>query len=139
MYKDFFKTGVFGCFQNSVYVVLMAVNSAIRNQSVKVESFFRGFELCEKVLQYRVCEERTFFNGHVYSGNVLVDNSPCAYVQMANFRVAHLSCRQADFSAGCVNFCIGSLVEKFQEKLGFSFCNGIAFSFFRNSEAVKNH
>src|SRR6266404_2651247 len=54
---------------------------------------------CKSLLQYLIARQFTFLDRFVNSRQVLVNDSTRSQVQVANFRVAHLSLWQTDVNA----------------------------------------
>jgi len=55
----------------------------------------------ERFLQNTIALQFTILDRFVNPRQVLIDNSTCSQVEVADFRVAHLSLRQADILAAC--------------------------------------
>jgi hypothetical protein len=78
-------------------MIQMAMNTAVRNQTDKMQPCFLG--LSESILDCLITRQLAFFNRFVYSGKVLVNDSARSKVQVANLGITHLTGRQADVQA----------------------------------------
>ena len=89
------------CFTRRVrkrdHVRIMAVHTAVGNQPEQMKSMTP--RSCKGFLQYLITCQFTFLDRFVNSRQVLINDSTRSQVQVANFRVAHLSFRQTDVDA----------------------------------------
>jgi len=94
MNEDFLNTRVVCGISERNQVRVMAVHATIRDQPEKMKSMAprRG----ERFLGDMVASDLTIRDCLIDAGQVLINDSTGAQIEMAYFRVAHLSFRQTD-------------------------------------------
>src|SRR5207302_2416931 len=93
-------------------MVLVRVDPAIGEQAAKMQLAAATARVLHGFYQDRVAGEITFFNHKVDLGDVHVNHTPRANVQVTDFAVAHLSLRQADKSSAGVDERVGIFGEQ---------------------------
>ena len=125
--EDVGDTGVFGGVGEGDEVVEVAVDTAVGHEAEEVEAGMAG--LGEGVLKGRDGGELILADGLLDAGEVLVDDSAGAEVEVADLGVAHLSLGEADvFAAGGEGGLGVGLVEVLMEG-GFCEQGGVAVGF----------
>ena len=136
---DFF-CAAFGCqFNHRHDVIFVAVNATGRQQAHNVHRFTRRNGFVYRAGQHRVREEGTLFDFNIETGQVLVDDTTGAQVNVTHFGVTHLTIRQANFEARRVNqgmrtFCPQRIHDG-------SFCseNSVILLLFAVAVAIQDH
>ena len=81
-------------------MVDVAVHAAVGEQACKVEPAAGRLGVRHELHQHGVFLELALLEGDVDAGHVLVDDAPCADIEVAYLGIAHEACRQADSAAG---------------------------------------
>ena len=87
-------------FENRLHVALMAMHAAIAQQAHEMEPIFTSLGLLQSFAQHFVMVEAAFVDIFVDQGQILKNNPARAENHMADFGIAHLSCRQTDIDSG---------------------------------------
>ena len=72
--KNFMQTAIFGKFENSGDVVDVAVNTTVRDQTLKMQCLAGGFNTVDNFYHGFVFKERTVFNRAVDAGDILIND-----------------------------------------------------------------
>jgi hypothetical protein len=120
-------------------VIFVAVDAAWRHQAHDMYCFAGGNRFIDRGGQYRVGEEGAFFNFHIETGQVLIDDTTGAQVDVAYFGVPHLTVRQADFEAGCIDQGMWTFGPQRVHYRRFSAINGVILLVFAIAVAIQNH
>ena len=94
MNEDFLNSRVVCGISERNQVRVMAVHATIRDQPEKMKSMAPRRR--ERFLGHGIVCELTLRNCLIDASQVLINNSTGAQIEMAYFRVAHLSFRQTD-------------------------------------------
>src|SRR5438874_1375636 len=84
-------------------------------------------------------------NRFVYSGQILVNNSSGAEVEMADFRVSHLSFRQTHIRSACAQFTARKIAielvvkRRVREQGGITILFCLRFTAWINAPAIANN
>ncbi len=93
-------------------MVLVRVHPAIGEQSADVKLPPPASRILHRLQQYWIGKEIAIFDHQIDLGNVHVDHAACAYVQVSDFAVAHLSGGQPDMAPAGVNQGVGKFLEQ---------------------------
>ena len=120
-------------------VIFVAVDAAWRHQTHDMYRFAGGNRFIDRGGQYRVGEEGAFFNFHIETGQVLIDDTTGAQVDVTHFGVPHLTVRQANFQAGCIDQGMRTFGPQGVHYRRFSAVNGVILLVFAIAVAIQNH
>src|SRR6266571_5680317 len=122
---------------------VVTVNTTIGNQSKQMEAMTPCAG--ERFLQYSVARQFALFDCFVNSGQILINNPARSQIEMANFRVAHLSFGQSDVGPARAQFGAWIFPIKLVVKRRPSEKGGVAILFALlptagiNTPAITNH
>ena len=78
----------------------MAVDAAIRDEPSQMQAAAAFQDFGEKIIENRIFGKAAVLKGNVDAGHVLVNNSARAYIEVPDFRIAHIAFWQAYRAAG---------------------------------------
>ena len=87
---------LFGHFKQRVQMLVMAVDAAIGNKAVCMELLPVFLSVFHRLNKLRLLKETAVFNILCDAGELLIDDTPRADIQMPDFRITHLSGRQSN-------------------------------------------
>ena len=90
----------FGQLQQGAQMLQVAVNAAVGDQSQQVQGAAVRFRFFAGVDQGFIAEKAALPYILADHGQVLIDDAPCAYIHVANFRIAHLAFGQSHVQTG---------------------------------------
>jgi hypothetical protein len=129
-----------GCHSDhGVDVVLVSMNTAIRQQAENMYGFVIGDSSVDGFDVHRIGEEITVADGFVDAGEALVNDAPGAEGHMADFAVTHLAFRQADIQTGGGNEAFGIIGPELVPHRGICRINRVVFGVFRMAKAVEDN
>ncbi|MNV42342.1 hypothetical protein D3C71_1340130 [compost metagenome] len=135
-----FLCAALGCHLNHCQdVIFVAVNATGREQTHDVNGFTGFHRFIHRASQRWVAEESPFFNFNVQTGQVLINNTTRAQVDVSNFGVAHLTVWQANFQARSVNQGMRAFGPQCIHDRGFSVENGVILAVFAIAITIQNH
>lgn len=81
-------------------------------------------DIAHRIQQYRIGKERSIIYGGADPGDVLVHYAPRAYVQVANFRIAHKALGQAHIQSGTDQFSVGIMAAQviIERRIAAAYC-----------------
>ena len=94
MKKNFGYTGRVGCIRERNHVRVMTVHAAIRHESEQMKSM--AARPRKRFLQHAIPIQLTRRDRFINAGEILINNSARSEVEVADFRIAHLSVGEAD-------------------------------------------
>lgn len=137
--EHFLKTVLLGDIAEGENMVERGVHAAGRGQTHEVDANAVFFGVAESVFDFGVVENRAVGNGFVDFHEVLIYHAPCADVEVAYFRVAHLAVGEAHVFAGGLKFGVGIFFEKLIPVGGMGGVDGVALRAVADSPSVENH
>src|ERR1700720_16504 len=88
----------------------MTVDTAIRNETKQMKPMIASS--CEGLLRNAIARQFAIRKRFIYASQVLVNDSARAQIEMAHFRVSHLSFRQTDIRAAGAELAAGIIAIK---------------------------
>ncbi|VTM89391.1 Uncharacterised protein [Raoultella ornithinolytica] len=138
MQVDFFCSALGGQLYHRHNVVFVAVNAARGHQAHNVHGFTRSNGFVDRGGQHRVCKERAFFDFDIKTGQILVNDTTGAEVNVTHFRVAHLAIRQTNLQARSINQRMGTFRPQCVHDWRFRAINRVILLVFTIAIAIKN-
>ena len=138
MQVDLFQSGTCRQLQHGVDVVFVAVHAAGGKQAHDMQcraALLGGFDGLD---EHGVAVEAAVLDGQVDLGQILVDHAPGADVQMAHFRIAHLTFGQADVELGGVDERVRILFPEFVPVRLAGVGDGIEIGILAIAEAIQD-
>ena len=138
MNEDAINTLLLGHFQERIKMIDVRVNAAVGDEPEDVQAAATRTCVLHSGEQDRVLEELAVLDHQIDAGDVHVHDASGAYVEMADFAVAHLPIRQADVLAAGMNQGIRIFAEQ-AVVIGFAGQrDGISFGFGTVSPAIED-
>ena len=121
------------------HVVNVGMHTAVRQQTENVQGGIEPLALVNSAHQSRILEEIAVLNGLGDAGQLLIYNTACTDVGVANLGVAHLAVRQTNVQTGCTDIGERVLCENLIEIRLFSSLDGVALGLLAVAEAVHDN
>ena len=139
MYINIFQTFSFCQLKQCVQVCIVAVYTAVREQTEQMQGTSVFFCTLYCMQQCFVFEEISILDFFCDSGQFLVYDTSGTHVQMSDFRVTHLSIRQTYCQTTCIAFYERTLSHQLVHNRSFRLCYCVAFYLIIQSISIKNH
>ncbi|MNS98861.1 hypothetical protein D3C72_1332420 [compost metagenome] len=134
-----FCTALRGQFNHGQNMVFVAVHAARRQQPHDMHCFAGLHGLIDRCRQRWVSEEIAFFDFFIQPGQILINDAPGPQVDVPDFRVAHLTVRQANIQPGCGDKSMRLLLPQAIHHRRFGVHNGVVLLLLTVAVAVQDH
>ena len=139
MYKDLIQPVSLRHLKQRVHMGVVAVDTAIGQQSVHMQLTVILLNILHSLHKDFIFEEISVLDRLGDAGKVLIHDSAGSHVQMADFRVAHLSVRQSYVQSACLSLNKGIFLHQAVHDRRIRQCDCIVFTDRIQSVAIKDH
>ena len=121
------------------YMFKRAVHAAGRSKPHEVHPLTRLLSIRECRFYFGVVKYRPVFYGFIDFHQILIQHPACTYIQVAHFRVAHLSVGQSHVFAACLKLRMRIPSQQAVPIRSWCTINYVRFSVVAYSPTIQNH
>ena len=125
--------------QQSVQVGIVAMHTAVGKQTIQMQCGIVFLTMLHRLQQCGIFKEIAVLNRLCDTCQLLINDTPCAHIQMPNLRISHLPCRQTNVQTAGIALDEGIFLHQSVQNRGLCQLYGIALCFIIQTEAIQNH